>query len=221
MITLLVMTDGRRQCIARTIASAREKLVGEISRCVIHDDSGDEQYAQWLRSEYGDCGYEIVSTGRRSGFDGAMRSAWAWLCENDDRPWVFHLEDDFVFPDRIMLSEMLACHDSVPGCVQVSLMRQPWNRDEKKAGGVVALNEQAFMRGLRPVRHLRQRLYFTTNPSVYRRELILQYPWPTGASSEGRFSYDLFDDPQAVAVVLGHGEPQCTHIGDERVGHGY
>ena len=42
---LLVMTDGRVDCLSRAIESARENLCGEVTHKVIHDDTGDESGA--------------------------------------------------------------------------------------------------------------------------------------------------------------------------------
>src|SRR5690348_1760716 len=52
MIALLVITDGRRDCIQQTIPSALASLQGPITRRVIYDDSGDETHRRWLRNMF-------------------------------------------------------------------------------------------------------------------------------------------------------------------------
>lgn len=220
MITLLVMTDGRRDYLEQTLTSASVNLRGPISVKLIHDDSGDPAYAAWLRETYEPLGYVIHSTGQRSGFGGAIRSAWCWLREHDRNPLIFHLEDDFTFPVPVPTADMTNLLAN-PEIAQVSLMRQAWNGDEIRAGGVVNANPGAFTLEPSPIPHLRHRAYFTTNPSIYRRELILSHEWPTGDQSEGRFTLDVFTDPTTCAAVIGDGEPNCHHIGEQRTGNGY
>src|SRR5690348_4719568 len=48
VIALLVMTDGRRHCLERTLASADAELRGHISEVWVHDDSTDPDYRRWL-----------------------------------------------------------------------------------------------------------------------------------------------------------------------------
>lgn len=216
MITLLVMTDGRRDCITHTIPSALENLRGPISNKVIHDDSGDPEYATWLWDTFAPLGFVVHSTPGRSGFDGAMRSAWAWLREHDRNEWVFHLEDDFTFMEPIDLKAMAGVLDSLPYVVQMALERQPLTSGEQTHGIVK-----------RPDRHYsdagdiwrEHREFFTTNPSLYRRSLI-DREWPSGPRSEGMFSIALFTDPNVVSAYWGTGQ-LVEHIGYVRVGNGY
>ena len=51
---LLVMTDGRLDCIEQTIESARTNLDGEVTYKVIHDDTGDEAHRDYLRGMFPD-----------------------------------------------------------------------------------------------------------------------------------------------------------------------
>ena len=69
MLTLVVMTDGRRNCLTRSIESMTN-LSGPISVRMIHDDSGDVDYTEWLWDTFGDR-WTIHSTDHRSGFAGA------------------------------------------------------------------------------------------------------------------------------------------------------
>lgn len=233
MIALLVMTDGRLNCLQRTIPSFlfavdRPDLVTELW---IHDDSGDPAYHDTLVELFGPVGFRVVSTAGRSGFGGAIRSAWRTLREHSTAPYVFHLEDDFVFPRMVPLSDMVEVLGSIPRLAQMALRRQPWNAEERAAGGIVEQHPEdygehhIFVPGtnLRQVNWLEHRRFFTTNPGLYRRTLVTSRDWPDGANSEGRFGIDLFADGILTAGYWGTRDSGvwCEHIGLARVGTGY
>ena len=224
MIVLLVLTDGRRTCIERTLASAADKLHGPITRRVIHDDSADPAYRRWLLEEFPT--FEVVSTGTRSGFGGAIRSAWSYLAETaeyDDARYVFHLEDDFTFNQPVYLHRLAAVLELNPHLVQLALRRQPWNAAERAAGGVVEQHPEAYEEHhLGLLKWLEHRLHFTTNPSLYRRSLTW-HGWPEGAHSEGRFGLKLLEDPDLRFGYWGGRDSGewVHHIGDVRAGSGY
>lgn len=220
MIQLLVMTDGRSIYLEPTLETAKELLDGPISRRIIHDDSGSEEYGRWLNNTYGR-DWEIYSTGRRSGFGGAIISAWSLL---DETPYVFHLEDDFVMNEPIDLFSMMTVLDNNPHLVQMALRRQPWNDQEKTAGGIVELDPDSFEEKTDGTNTwLEHRKFFTTNPSLYSRNLIIENPWPIGTNSEGRYGISLFQDTNLRSGYWGPkvGQPKCTHIGEHRNGGGY
>lgn len=228
MITLLVMTDGRRECIARSLPRALDMLEGPISNVVIHDDSADQAYHDWLYERFGGRGFTIVRTEERAGFGGAIRSAWSFLRQFDHRPWVFHLEDDFLVQQRVDLRAMMRVLTWHREIVQMALLRQPVNEHEIAAGGIMQMHPQDYMRGPwtpcacgAPDGWYEHRRFFTTNPSLYGRSLIHR-EWPDGKHSEGRFGLALFEeDPLAVSAFWGDGEEWCEHIGAVRVGTGY
>lgn len=83
MIALLVMTDGRRDCIASAIPAALDQLHGPITRKIIHDDSADPDYRTWLERTFTD---QLLVAGKRFAFWG----------ERADGPWVTHIGDQRV-----------------------------------------------------------------------------------------------------------------------------
>ena len=239
MITVLVMTDGRRECVEPTLRSAVRRLEGPITRWVIHDDSSDDAYLAWLDDLVeavllGDEGYArewdvtMLSSPARSGFGGAIRRAWAYIDATRDPGdrFVFHLEDDFTMRFPVPLGDKAAVLDAHPDVVQLSLQRQPWNAREREAGSVVALHRHAYtvektaLTDGQECRWLRHRRVFTTNPSLYRCSLLAG-GWPEGEHSEGRFGIRLFSDPAVSCGVWGEGEEWVTHIGAHRAGSGY
>ncbi len=222
MIALLVITDGRRDYITRTIPSALANLEGPITRRVLYDDSGDPDHRDWLSNQFPT--FELVThPDGRQGFGGAIRAAWAHLADGL-QPFVFHLEDDFTFNrpvDLVAMSRVLLHNDDI---IQVALRRQPWNDEERAAGGIVEKDPDDFHEittGSGPV--LVHRRFFTTNPSLYRRSLCSQ-GWPTGANSEGMFTHQVIrQDSQAWFAFWGSRDSgeAVTHIGKERAGLGY
>lgn len=223
MIALLVMTDGRDH-IFQTIPSFEAFASGPISERWIHDDSGDPRHAEKLRRVFP--GYTVVSTPGRSGFAGAIRSAWSTLRRESSADFVFHLEDDFTFARLVDLGAMAAALLHHPELVQVALRRQAWNAPELAAGGVVEVAPEDFedvRDELHDLDYLAHRRFFTTNPSLYRRSLLVEHEWPAGAQSEGRFSAELFADPAARSAYWGSRDSGewVHHDGSTRAGTGY
>lgn len=229
MIALLVITDGRRECIERTIDSASALLVGNITTKVIWDDSGDDVYARWLE-RFQAYGFTVVRGAGRSGFGGAIRGAWSWLQENTSEPFIWHQEDDFVFNRAVSLGAIAGRLATHPYLAQLALRRQPWNSRERAAGGVVEQYPKAYEDcDDGEAKWLEHRLFFTTNPCLYRRP-IMDVGWPDRPESEGHFTHKLrnlgFDGIAGSDVRFGFwggrdsGE-WVTHIGVERVGVGY
>jgi hypothetical protein len=220
VIVLLVMTDGRDDCLQQTLASFEEMVTGPITRRIIHDDSGDTAYRAWLTETFApDLG---IVGGRRVGFGAAIDRAWRLVAHCPER-FVFHLEDDFTFERPVDLGDMAAALDLYPYVAQLALRRQPWNDDERAAGGVVEQHpadyEDADLGG-HPV--LLHRRCFTTNPSLYRTALC-RSGWPLGADSEGHFTHRLLADPDVRFGFWGARDSGewCRHIGDQRAGVGY
>lgn len=217
---LLVMTDGRLDCIEQTIESARENLTGQVTYKVIHDDTGDEAHRDYLRGAFPD--FEVIGQPTRQGFGGAIRSAWANLQSRPER-FVFHLEDDFTFNEPVDLGLMQRVLDRNPQLVQLALRRQPWNDAERAAGGIVEQHPDDYVDCSDGVSDwLEHRRFFTTNPSIYRRSLI-EKGWPDGEHSEGVFGIRLCENPTVRFGYWGcrTDPPKVHHIGAERAGSGY
>jgi len=220
MNLLLVMTDGRRECIKRTIPAALAMVEG-IDHRVIYTDAGDESYTHWLHTNFPT--FDVLESQKRLGFGGAIERAWQIILDNYDFDYVFHLEDDFIIEKPVDLKDFMAVLEERPYLQQMALLRQAWNEEEKKAGGIVQQNPDQFVpnqcRGYSWVEHRR---FFTTNPSLYRRELVKR-GWPNVKNSEGNFTLELTKDPTVQFGMWGpkFTEPWVNHIGNERIGSGY
>lgn len=223
MITLLMMTDGRADCLTRTANSLRQHLRGPLARGVIHTDGGDPDYDAWLDETFPD--WTVVSTGTRSGFAGAYRSAWSFVRDHVTTPWVFSTEDDFLLTGDLHLADLINVMAGRPNLAQMALLRQPWNRTEQEAGGIIECHPDDYADATDGVHHwLEHRRFFTTNPHLIAADFIRAHDWPTGEHSEGRFGVDLFaTEPFTRAAFWGrrHDAPRVRHIGVERVGTGY
>lgn len=240
MIALVVFTDGRDDVLAETIDVADVNLRGSITDRVIVDDTGDADHAKLLRHQYGDR-YRVVAWTNRRGFTGSIRHAWQALALQADNvvEFVFHLEDDFLIREPINLDHLGLVLQAYPHLAQMSLLRQAWNDEEKAAGGIIQCapddyTERWAVAGIAGREDtflwMEQRRFFTTNPSLYRRELCA-VGWPDLEHSEGHFTHQLLREglpwgiaPDAVRFGIWgkkDDEPRVLHIGEHRVGTGY
>lgn len=225
MIALLVMTDGRDEYLDRCVGQPTDNLPGFeslITEWWMHDDTGDDAYRSALAARYPD--FTQLHEGGRRGFGGAIRHAWETLRLESKADFVLHLEADFLFTREVDLAAMLEVLQARPYLAQMALRRQPWNDQERAAGGVVEANPDAFTE-VADGRHvwLEHRAFFTTNPSLYRRSLC-DFGWPSRPRSEGLFAHALWaSDPDLRAGYWGARDSGewVEHIGQERVGSGY
>lgn len=161
----------------------------------------------------------VDDSAHRLGFAGAVQAGW----DQVQTDYVFHLELDFTFDTPVPVPDMLALLIAHPELLQVSLKRQAWSNEEKAAGGIVELHPDWFttVEGDLATR-TEHRVYFTTNPSVYRSGLC-RLGWPQVPHSEGVFTAQLLRDGAARFAILGakFDPPRTTHIGTERRGGKY
>lgn len=194
-VCLLLITDGRLDYFDRALESAAASLP-KFAQRVIVDDSA-----------------------HRLGFAGAIQRGW----DQVKTDWVFHLEDDFTFNEPVPLGRMIAVLACRPYLAQLVLKRQPWNSDERAAGGIIEQHpdqyEQVTDAGDVWTEH---RKFWSTNPSVYSTGFCHQ-GWPQVDHSEGIFTHRLIEDPDLRFAFWGgkFDPPRVTHIGGERKGTGY
>jgi hypothetical protein len=228
-VAVAVMTDGRDDCLAQTIASFEALVDGPISERYIHDDVGDQAHVDKLAGLYPN--WTILSSGRRLGFGGAYRSVWSYLANFSTASWVAGWEDDFVLTRPVDLSDMIALAQAQPHLAQVALRRQavgheiPYGGFMEQAPGWYTERSDGERVWVETARN------FTTNPSLYRRALC-SVGWPEGANSEGLIGFHLREHGLPWGIpgddvrfgFLGSmesGREWIRHIGDVRVGTGY
>lgn len=228
MIALLVMADGREDYLAQCIASARENLAGQITERWLYDETGDDAYRARLGQLYPE--FIRIGVGPRRGFAGAIQDAWRHMLWYSRAEWVFHLEQDFTFNSPLNLDRVVEVIADLPYLVQMALRRQPWNDQERAAGGIVEQHPDDYVEGWSLGRAwLEHRRFFTTNPSLYRRSLC-ETGFHDPPHAEGMFTHRLLREglPGVPAEKIRFGywgsrnsRPWVEHIGYVRAGHVY
>jgi hypothetical protein len=219
VITLLVITDGRRACLQRTLESFQLATRAEhITRRIIVNDCPDPAFRAWVDT----LGFDlhVPPERKRRGFAGAIITGWEAV---GAAPYVFHLEDDFCFTRHVDVRAMIKVLAEQPHLAQMALRRQPWNETEIAAGGVVEAQPDAYEDRSDGYHHwLEHRMFFTTNPSVYP-QWVRELGWPLTKHSEGIFSQQVFGDPAIRSAYWGlrTDGPWVLHIGEIRTGTGF
>jgi hypothetical protein len=230
-IALIVIGDGRDEYLRRCVDSMCH-LQGPITERWMYDDTGDTTYRYDLANRYP--GFAHINGGPRQGCAGAFQQVWRQVGQDTKAKYVFLVEQDFEFIRTVPLSEMAALLDYRPYLAEVALRRQPWNDQEKRAGGIVEQHPDWYRDKSDDDgrQWLEQQAFFTTNCPLFRTTLF-QCPWPPhqpGRYSEGTFHWQLRE----------HGTPEVRgehvtyaywgsrdsgvwvhHIGEHRIGTGY
>lgn len=195
---LLLIGDGRDEYHERSVASA-ERYLPAFDHLVQVDDRDHSL-----------------------GFSGAIAEGWRQVVETS-ADFVVHLEADFIFHRDIDVIRMVSVLKANPKIAQLALKRQPWNDEEKAAGGIVELHPEDYVQvsecGDVWTEHRRN---WTTNPSVYSANWCRQ-GWPQEEHSEGVWTHRLLEDPELRFAFWGgkHDLPAVEHIGTVRAGVGY
>jgi len=202
--TLMMVTDGRWDYLADALASAEANLDCRWADKVLVDDTGTGQAEHAIgRLD----GWRVVANPERRGLAGAIQAGWEALDPTTD--YVFHAEDDFVYPQRVDVGDMIAKLAAHPELAQVALLRQGWSPEERRAGGIYGLHSTGIRERDGLVWHSR---LFTFNPCVYPRT-ITDY----GAGLEAELTDTLTANGYRFAYYGGLDDPpRCWHIGVRR-----
>jgi hypothetical protein len=162
----------------------------------------------------------IKQSQKQEGFCSATRRLWS-LAADSSSPFVFYLENDFVLLRSLDLEGAIAVLDANPMLSQMQFMREPVNREERQAGGVIPKHVQRGDEFAVRDGWIENRAYvITTNPSLMRCDFMVENPWPEYDSEcEGRFGIDLASKGFS-AGIWGDGTPLVRHVGRRR-GRGY
>jgi hypothetical protein len=228
---LVVITDGRDDCLGETIGSLNARLdPATITERWIYSDVGSDSHVTRLVGWFPH--YRIVSAGRRLGFGGAIQFMWEVLLNDSTAEHIAWWEDDMVLTRPLNLQPLVDVLTERPHLAQMALRRQPVNDAEKAAGGVVEQHPDAYLdhRDHAGREWLEHSLFYTTNPSVFRRELCAT-GWPEGKHSEGRYGFQLREQGLPWGIPGGDvrfgfwgprtDPPLIRHIGEHRAGTGY
>ena len=165
-VAFVAITDGRKEYLKETLASANRCFTHGFRVRIMVDDSGDHCYGEWLRQNYPS--FRIISHDTRKGLAAAVRTAWTTaLATGADYVW--HAEDDMVYTAHVDLDGMMAVLDADPNLAQLSLKRQPVNAEEEQAGGFIQLHTNDFYQCSGCIEH---QTLFTFNPCLVPRHAI-------------------------------------------------
>lgn len=231
--TLAILTHGNGDKVAQALRSFTDKVKPEPTRILVHCD-GPRQAEIQAHGVLAEQHFDSV----QRGFCAATRRLWHWAASptNDQTPFTFWLEHDFVFLRPVDLRDLADVLDADKKLAQMQLMRTPVNEQEIAAGGLYQSRPGEYQRALhRRFDHvregnmtaytdqswLRHRSYFTTNPSLMRTDFMTWNHWPDDDEPhcEGRFGIDLVRRGFYFGV-WGSGEPWVEHVG-RRDGFGY
>lgn len=206
-VALLVITDGRWDYLEQTLASASEQLRCDWSQLLIVNDAGLP-----LPDFPELAGWDVIDNPERQGLAGAIQTGWDNLA--DDIDYVFHLEDDFIFPDPVDVSDMVALLEAHDDLAQVALLRQPWSPEEQHAGGIFQANPSRFSQA---DGYVAQSHLFTFNPCVYPRWVTFG---PAGIEQKVTDDLLFYEDTHFGYLGQLDDPPRCVHIGARRsAGH--
>jgi hypothetical protein len=203
MISLLCITNGRKDLLIKTLESFKESVLDDplVTQKIIVCDTNDEDFKRWALVHFASLEFNVCFPETRLGFAGSIQRGWNQLDLKND--YVFHLEDDFALVKPVQLQDLVTILQRDPTLAQVSLLRNPCNNQEVIAGGLINLWPNEYtQRGCRvqpngkskgvgyQVFWLDQNLYFTTNPSLYPTK-ITSLGWPLLNNSEAAFTKAL------------------------------
>jgi hypothetical protein len=164
---------------------------------------------------------EVDDRQHELGFCGAVQYGWQQLATFDDYDYVFHLEEDWRFLRTFDLGAMARLLATDPSIAQVALRRGPAHPAEAAAGGLIEMWPEhytdCYLDGDAWLTH---RLFFTTNPCLYRRDLALE-EWPDAPLCEPVFGERLIERGCSFAFWGARSDaPWIEHTG-VRSGVGY
>lgn len=205
-VVVVALTNGRRPKLLRqALESFEARVTGPVGRRLLVGDQCAPTFDGWQTVQI-----------RGGSYRAAMQEA-TYRALGSGQPWIFWLEDDFIFERGVSLEDMQDVLTRHPHLVQVSLMRQAWYKPEIAAGSVYATAPDAFVQRDGFVEH---RKYWTQNPMLTRRSVFAEHPWPQVSSSEQAFGRKVLADQERACAVMGSLDdpPWVTHIGERRAG---
>lgn len=227
---LLIFTDGR-DYIWPTLHSFAFLMRWKFDRIILTDDSANQEYHEKLLDKlrtFGNTGIEMRFNSQRLGFAQTIAGAWQNIPRSIE--WIFHLEDDFVLKRDLDLGRMIDVMSANTYLVQLALVRQPWNEEEKKHGGIWQWHSTRgvdFFQKYMPIGRepwFEHMGWFTTNPCLYPR-WVVDHGWPCNeGAGEGKLMRELLaEDSARRAAYWGdmQDNPIVEHIGYGRKGFGY
>lgn len=223
---LCVLTDGRPH-LREVLESFWLRVHPKPVEILMFDDGATQtEHLKMTPTEPLGIPFRKFASNERLGFCEATAALWQ-LAGLPGADWIFWLEDDFVFTEAIDLEQIAAVMDAEPSLTQMALYRDAVSDEERENGGYLRIPGRPYEPQETNGRYwLEHDLYWTTNPSLFRREIAASNPWPLVDECEGHFAFMLKDRALTNGSsgpkfgVWGAGHPQVRHVG-VRSGHGY
>lgn len=215
--------DERSGYLRRSLASLIEQVHGPIVQRVVYSDWGDalRPAVERIAREFG---FYVAGEGH-VGYTASMRRLWGptgYMNRRATGSYIFATEDDFVYDRPVDLVPMVLALSEHSHLAQIVLLRGAYYPRELEGPGILGWPEDRFKR----IRHngvgwLEHRLFFSANPSLFRRQLAAE-PWPSGPSSERLFGDSLTRRDRDLRFAFwGSGEAWVSHIGATRASSAY
>lgn len=219
-ILLGIIDNKRPEYLSKTISSLEDNIDFEFVGKILVDDSGDGLYSQYLLDLYGQ-NYSIISHQQNRGLSGSIRTLWS-IARDIDVDYIFHLEGDFTFNEKIDIYNLHKIFGLEPHLAQIALKRQPVNHEEARYGGFMNMDPSAYYDRFYPeinYHWVEHRKFFTLNPSLYPK-WVIDLGWEIGWG-EKEFTDRLLADSLVKCGFYGKREdgPRVHHIGDSRSGN--
>lgn len=219
---LAVMTNGRRDYLARTLAALTEHLAPAPALCYLHDDAGGTPYLDLLdQTGYAwKCKAQVSAVGHCRSYRNVWEEAAACGAE-----FVFVVEDDQVLVRPTDLDDLAWVLHETSSLAQMALLRTPWGA-EIPYGGYIPQTPGWYRRRRADNDHLDEWIETTRNwtcaPALFRTSLAREFPWPSDPGCETAIGPAILAArPDAKFGLWGWGEPWVAHIGVERARGAY
>jgi hypothetical protein len=220
-IDLLITSNGRKEYIVPTIESWKIFIDKYVKNKMIIDDSGNEDYRNWLAETFPD--FKVLSLGTSNmGFSYLLKT-WTTNLEFNSE-YILLLEDDFFLLEDIDCDRMIQILENNNEMLELSLKRQAWSQEEIAAGGMI----ERIYTDSKFVQHdgwFKHKEFFTTNPSIININRLRKYAklvYDTDELiSEAEFGSRLFNNnPTMYCAFLGNifDSHKVEHIGHIRTG---
>lgn len=234
---LIVLTHGYNTTLNETLASYAQWVRPlPVEAVLVYDGPTDFTPSIAGITEH----WKYVTTRGPVGFCKTAARGWHEAAkESVDK--VFWLENDFAFNRPVDLNVIGAVMDENPDVAQMALYRDACNPEEVAHGGYLTIpsrkdayvprataievtertgidDYESYVEEMPWFEHTQ---YWTTNPSLIRRDVIAEFDWPVVERCEGKFGFTVkAGRPGTTFGVWGDGTEWVHHIGT-RDGFGY
>lgn len=221
-IAWITPTNGRKDLLLAARQSWYDNIVGKIEKEIIVDDSGNQEYHDWLKTEYPSAAVVRYSD-KNLGYTTTMQNCFdqAILSGCD---YVLHTEDDFVLKSKLDINLIAEILDNNEDLAQIVFKRSPVYQWEHLGTDLI---DSIRKRGY-PIEYREDKntiavnsFYWSANPNIYPIK-VARLGWPAESQSEIAFSKKVFALGYKSAYLgTENDEPITDHIGHYRLGFGH